>query len=171
MGKEPMMCSEEVSSQYLRASLSNEKLDVKVRDCFVQQLDATRCTGMTPTAAGADDARDNQPLLSTYVDGDAVEPMSERTLEHSRIAGRSGRNSTRDRDTTFLPPSRPPAGVSNSASITNHADAQPRQQLSIHDIANRRRHRLALVWSYAPDWFVLFCSSPLSLFGVGIGNR
>ena len=124
--------------------------------------------GMPPTAATAADARDSEPLVSTSVDGQDVEPISERTLGHSRVMFGSGGNSIRDGGTTTpaapwtYPPSRLPASVSNnesnSASITNHADAQPNQH-SIPDNSNRRRQRLALVWSYAPDWFVLFRSS------------
>ena len=136
---------------------------------------------MIPTAADANDARDSEPFLSTYVDGDDVGPMSERTLRHSRVKFRSGGNSIGDRDTTTPtalwtspPPSQPPAGVSNSisnlASIMSHPDTPPRKPLSIHDNAKRRRHRLALVWSYAPDWFVLFCLSSLRPLGVVISS-
>jgi len=122
-------------------------------------------TGMPPTALAADDPGDSELLLPTYVDGDDVEPVSELTLGHSKPSFRNGSNPIGDRDTTttaapwtFPPPSRPSAGVSNgisnSASTTNHPDAQQGQRLLVLDSANRRRHRLALVWSYAPDWFV-----------------
>lgn len=151
-------------------SLSMPKVEIALFHSCARRLEP----GMPPTAATADDARDSEPLLSTSVDGEDVAPMSERTLGHSRVMFGSGGNSIRDRGTTTSaalwtsPPSRPPAGVSNSvsnsASITNHADAQPKQHLSIPDNSNQRRHRLALVWSYAPDWFVLFC--PSSFVGV-----
>jgi len=120
---------------------------------------------MTPTAADANDARDSEQFLPTYVDGDGVGP--------------SGGNSIGDRETTtptalwtYPPPSQPPAGVPNSISnlpsIMNHAGAR---LLSVDDNENRRRHKLALVWSYAPDWFVLFCFSSLRPLGVVIGGR
>ena len=120
----------------------------------------------TPTAAR--DARGSEPLLPTYTDDADVEPMSERTPGHSKPAFGSGAHSNKIRDETTPaapcaspPPSRRPAGVSSGLpippSLSHH-----RQPLPLAGNAGRRRHRLALVWSYAPDWFVLFCSSPFN---------
>ena len=108
------------------------------------------------TIAGADahDKSDSQPLLSTHVEGDDVETMSERIPGHSKLPFGGATTSTAPR--TSPPPSRRRVDVPNVASnpINNPTNA------------DRKRRRIALVWSYAPDWFVLFCLLPLAPFGV-----
>ncbi len=142
--------------------------------CSLNEM-ATTASAIAVAVAG--DARESDPLLSTHVVDDDVEPMSERIPGHSRPAFGSGGHSIRARNPTTpsaprtSPPfSRRPADVPNGASnpthLSYHPDVQQRQALPMEDNADQRRYRVALVWSYAPDWCVSFCFSPLAPFGV-----
>jgi hypothetical protein len=106
--------------------------------------------------ADATGYRDSDPLLSTNVEGDDAEPMSERIPSKIRARGATTPNAPR----TSPPSSRRPVDVSNGApNPASHAHL-----VYNVNVADRKRHRLALVWSYAPDWFVLHCLSPVDTF-------
>ena len=121
----------------------------------------------TTAPAAAGDARDSEPLLPTHVDGADVEPMSERMPGQSKPAFGSIGHSIRARVATTVPTSPPPSHRPTNVSTTSllyPPDAQLRQTFPMENHADQRRYRLALVWSYAPDWCVSFCLSRLNLF-------